>query len=159
MPQKKCNYEMQVIRAMQASDLDEVVRIENLVFHSPWPQQAFMEAPYTYFWVICEDEVLQGYIIYHTVLDEGIILNFAIDPKFQHQGLGTRLLNETLKILIDSGIRTFFLDVRASNLIAQNLYKKFDFHPIGKRKNYYSEPIEDAIVMVKYIDEWYNKKL
>jgi len=93
------------------------------------------------------------------VLDEGVILNFAIDPKFQHQGLGTRLLNETLNLLVDNGIRMFFLDVRVSNLIAQNLYRKFDFHPIGKRKNYYSEPIEDAIVMVKYIDEWNNKNI
>ena len=150
---------MQVIRAMQASDLDEVIRIETQVFHPPWPREAFLEAPCSYSWVICEDEVLQGYIIYHMVLDEGVILNFAIDPKFQHHGLGTRLLNETLNLLVANGIRMFFLDVRASNLIAQNLYRKFDFHPIGKRKNYYSEPIEDAIVMVKYIDEWNNKNI
>ncbi|OQB06828.1 MAG: ribosomal-protein-alanine N-acetyltransferase [Candidatus Cloacimonetes bacterium ADurb.Bin211] len=118
-----------------------------------------MEAPCTYSWVICEDEVLQGYIVYHTVLDEGVILNFAIDPKFQHQGLGTYLLKETLNYLIDNGIRMFFLDVRTSNMVAQDLYKKFDFHPIGKRKNYYSEPIEDAIVMVKYIDERNNENI
>jgi len=93
-----------------------------------------------------EDEVI-GYIIYSGGADEMVIVNFAVRPDFQGKGLGEYLLTETMRMLYDRGIRNFYLDVRMSNFKAHSLYKKVGFEEIGIRKNYYSKPEEDAIVM------------
>lgn len=137
------------IRPLQSADLPEVLRIENLCFSAPWPEEAFKAAEHLDAWVICDQNILQGYILYHTVLDESVIINFAIDPAYQRQGLGTELLSHTLDLMLGRQVRNFFLDVRASNIAAQNLYAKFGFSPLGSRKNYYSQPEEDSVVMVK----------
>ncbi len=78
-----------------------------------------------------------------------VIINFAIDPAYQGQGWGELLLRETLAIMHDIGVVYFYLDVRASNIQANSLYQKYGFSEIGIRKQYYSQPDEDAIVMRK----------
>jgi ribosomal-protein-alanine N-acetyltransferase len=93
---------------------------------------------------------LRGYIIYHVVPDEAVIVNFAIAPEFWQQGLGAQLLEHTLNIMQESGISAVYLDVRRSNLAALVLYAKYGFRTLGERKNYYSEPVEDALVMVRH---------
>jgi ribosomal-protein-alanine N-acetyltransferase len=144
---------MHIIREMRSSDIPDVLRIENQVFRPPWPEEGFQEAPSTWSWVICDSDVLKGYILYHVVLDEGVIINFAIDPACQKQGLGSELLSYTMDILIKRCVSTFFLDVRESNQAARGLYQKFGFEPLGVRKNYYTQPVEDAIVMVRHTVE------
>lgn len=144
---------MLTIRPLRDSDLPEVLRIESLAFSHPWPPEAFTATDNEFSYVLCEDQELRGYIMYHAVLDEGVIINFAIDPAYQHQGHGTRLLQDTLEQMIEHRIHRFFLDVRASNLAAQKLYRRFGFHRLGTRKNYYSQPEEDSIVMVKHVHE------
>ncbi len=150
---------MPVIRPMQEYDLEAVQRIEQLSFSQPWPPEAFSPEKHLRAWVICEDDSLLGYIMYHSVLDESVIINFAIDPLHRRKGLGSRLLEETLGIMTHSGTRTFFLDVRRSNAEAQSLYGKYGFHPLGYRKNYYSLPDEDALVMVKCLDGESDERL
>ncbi|HOZ00728.1 MAG TPA: ribosomal protein S18-alanine N-acetyltransferase [Candidatus Syntrophosphaera sp.] len=141
------------VRPMRSADLPAVIRIEQLAFSSPWPLEAFDDAILQDAWVICSAEDLLGYIMYHNVLDESMIINFAIDPAFRNQGHGTALLKETLDIMVAKGIRTFYLDVRASNATARKIYRGFGFEDIGVRKHYYSLPDEDAIVMAKHIKE------
>lgn len=141
---------MSEIRQMQSADLPQVLRIENLCFSTPWPEEAFEAAEHLDSWVICAQSILQGYILYHTVLDESVIINFAVDPAFQRQGLGTKLLSHTLDLMVGRQVRNFFLDVRVSNVPAQNLYAKYGFLPLGFRKKYYSHPEEDSVVMVKH---------
>ncbi len=141
-----------VIRCLSESDLPQILRIENLVFRPPWPEEAFQEVGCTQSWVICDADVLRGYIMYHVVPDEAVIINFAIDPDHWQLGLGTILLDHTLKLILDQNVNTIYLDVRRSNLAALRLYQKFGFNPLGVRRNYYSEPVEDAIVMVRHRD-------
>lgn len=136
------------IRPIRSEDLPAIMRIENLAFPNPWREEFFASADNWESWVICsEDGTLRGYIMYYTVLDEGEIINFAIDPAFQRQGLGTLLLSRTLEEMRKRDIRRLFLEVRASNLAAQELYKRFGFVKLGSRKDYYSKPVEDAIIM------------
>lgn len=140
------------IRPMLETDIPQVLRIENLVFQPPWPEEAFQEVGCSRSWVICEAGNLRGYIMYHVVPDEAVIINYAIDPDHWRMGLGTRLLNCTLDLMKDAGINTIFLDVRRSNLGALKLYEKYGFVPMGVRRNYYSEPVEDAILMMRPSD-------
>ncbi len=133
---------------MRDDDLPAILRIENLAFPNPWSKDFFASADNWESWVICSDDgKLRGYIMYYIVLDEGEIINFAIDPAFQRQGLGAQLLGQTLGIMREKKIRRLFLEVRASNLAAQELYAKFGFVRLGSRKDYYSRPVEDAIIM------------
>lgn len=139
-----------IIRPLRESDLPAILRIENLVFRPPWPEEAFQASECTQSWVISAGDDLRGYIIYHVVPDEAVIVNFAIAPEFWQQGLGAQLLEHTLNIMQESGISAVYLDVRRSNLAALVLYAKFGFRTLGVRKNYYSEPVEDALVMVRH---------
>lgn len=140
---------MNTIRSFTQQDLPAVLRIENLAFPHPWPEEAFLHFLCADSWVILRDEVLAGYIICHSVLDETTIVNFAIDPGFQRQGLGQALLEHALLQLGEQGVRYFYLDVRVSNAVARSLYQKHGFKRLGLRKGYYSHPDEDALVMVK----------
>lgn len=140
---------MSEIRSMREADMQEVLRIERLCFSCPWPEEAFTPSAVIEAWVICRERLVAGYILYHSVLDESVIINFAVDPQFQRQGLGRELLERTLSMMSVRGVRNIFLDVRAANAAAQNLYLQEGFRPIGRRKGYYTLPDEDAIVMVK----------
>lgn len=133
------------------NDLPGVLKIETRAFCDPWPEAAFSEEVLQHARVLDVDDVLCGYIIYHLVLDEAIILNFAIDPGRHRQGHGTYLLSETLSELEQSGYTRFYLDVRRSNEPAIQLYAKHGFMYLGIRKSYYTDPEEDGIVMGKII--------
>lgn len=83
-----------------------------------------------------------GFLSVSTVMDEMEIVNIAVKPDFQSQGMASRLMAQ-----IDDFEGEVFLEVRQSNLSAQKLYEKFGFQPYHKRKNYYQHPTEDAILM------------
>lgn len=138
------------IRPMRLEDLPAVMNIERQVFSLPWPPEAFNASILKDSWVICQGEELLGYIMYHNVLDESMIINFAIAPGHQRRGHGKHLLERTLDIMQQQDLKTFYLDVRASNVTAQRLYRLHGFEVLGRRKNYYSQPDEDAIVMVRH---------
>jgi len=129
------------------SDIDAFQEIEKQVFSNPWPREAFSGMFFSWAFTLLKEEEVIGYIIYSGGADEMVILNFAVRPDFQGKGLGKYLLTETMRMLYDRGIRNFYLDVRMSNFKAQSLYKKVGFEEIGIRRNYYSKPEEDAIVM------------
>lgn len=141
------------IRLMRSSDIQDILRIEQLSFSCPWPEDAFVSSALTASYVLVEAGGVVGYIMYHNVLDESMIINFAIDPAFRNRGWGSELLGGTLQIMLESGIKTFWLDVRESNATAQNLYQKYGFQLAGCRKNYYTQPDEDAVVMVKHAQQ------
>ncbi|HQO17682.1 MAG TPA: ribosomal protein S18-alanine N-acetyltransferase [Candidatus Cloacimonas sp.] len=129
------------------SDIDAFQEIEKQVFSNPWPREAFSGMFFSWAFTLLKEEEVIGYIIYSGGADEMVILNFAVRPDFQGKGLGKYLLTETMRMLYDRGIRNFYLDVRMSNFKAHSLYKKVGFEEIGIRRNYYSKPEEDAIVM------------
>ena len=136
---------------MRQDDLPAVLKIEHQVFSSPWPENAFTSTDFGESWVICEDATLVGYIMYHNVIDESVIINLAIDPAYQRQGYGKELLENTLHQLIDKGFTHFYLDVRVSNQAALALYEEFGFRRVGVRNGYYTLPDEDAYVMAMIV--------
>lgn len=135
------------IHQLTQEDLPAVFEIENCSFQDPWPIAAFSEEVLQDAMVLEVEDVLCGYILYHVILDEAVILNFAIDPDKRRQGHGEYLLKQSLSELTQSGCTRFFLDVRRSNAQAIKLYEKYDFVTLGIRKGYYHDPPEDAIVM------------
>lgn len=137
------------LRATTPADFAAIQAIEQRAFPDPWPPEAFTDFLLPWAFTLLLEEEIIGYIFYQGVEDEMVIINFAIDPAYQGQGWGELLLRETLAIMHDIGVVYFYLDVRASNIQANSLYQKYGFSEIGIRKQYYSQPDEDAIVMRK----------
>ncbi len=140
------------IRELTDEDLPAVIAIEGRAFSHPWPPEAFKDLNFSDSYLLCEDQRIIGYIMYHRVLDECVIINFAIDPAYQGKGSGTFLLQDALQRVSTQDIRYVYLDVRVSNAVARHLYEQNGFRRMGIRKGYYSHPDEDSLVMVKVFD-------
>ncbi|MBQ7718478.1 MAG: ribosomal protein S18-alanine N-acetyltransferase [Clostridia bacterium] len=111
---------------------------------TPWEEQGILGSIEHDLVFILEGE---GVIIARQTLDELEILNFAVKKELRGQGYGKSLLGFLLDHAEKSGVKTAFLDVRQSNIAAVSLYKSFGFEICGKRKNYYRNPPEDAVLM------------
>lgn len=92
-----------------------------------------------------------GFFIFYTVLDEMHILDITVAKNEQSKGIGSFMLERILRKYINLGIRYFYLEVRVSNAVAINLYKKFGFKIFMLRKNYYDDNKEDALCMIKEV--------
>jgi len=141
-----------IIRRMSHNDLQQVHEIERQCFSAPWSIESFryeLEDRMTILLVAVLNKQIIGYICLRTIVDVTHVLNIAVLSKFRRRGVGTLLLKRAIKELKESGLDTRFvtLEVRASNRAAINLYKKFGFEIIGKRKDYYHSPREDAVLM------------
>jgi len=138
------------IRKMIFKDLDEIMEIEKRSFPTPWTKTMFLESLsseiYKNFVIEEQNEVI-GYIMLYYIQDEGHITNFAINPLFRKKGYATKLLSYVIDYFKKKSIVEFFLEVRESNKVAINLYRKFGFEIIGRRKRYYSDTNEDAFIM------------
>jgi len=92
-------------------------------------------------------ERIVGYVVALDAADEGEILNLAVAPAMRRTGLGRALVHEILEVLSDRGVRQVYLEVRESNAPARALYAAHGFKEVGRRKQYYRRPVEDAIVL------------
>ena len=138
-------------------DLEAMHDIEQVSFSVPWSRKAFeAELQGNEFSVIltARSEVpsgrmrpLVGYICVWLVFDELRFLNLAVIPTFRRQGVAEQLVARAIGLGFSKGTRRGLLEVRESNQAAQALYKKFGFTVYGKRKSYYTNPDEDAILM------------
>ena len=141
-----------MIRLMQASDLNTVCQIENQVQSHPWTLSQFQDSINSYQTTVLEVQgQVVAFCILQPVLDEANLLLMAVDPQHQGQGLGFKILAESIQLLKNNPIQ-IFLEVRESNHAAIALYEKSEFHQIDLRKNYYPNPDgsrEHAIIMVK----------
>jgi ribosomal-protein-alanine N-acetyltransferase len=141
---------------MQERDLKAVLEIERLSFSHPWPESTFsgeiqnLHISYPSVIVHRPDERVIGYVIFWYVSDEAQISNFALHPDFRGKGVGESVLRKTLDTMRRMGAVHVILEVRPSNTPARHLYSKFGFVPLGLRKNYYRDPPEDALVLLKY---------
>ena len=141
------------IQEMRLEDLEEVLRIETASFSQPWTREMFraeLRPGISLALVVRSEgaggEVL-GYLCGWIVCDEFHINNVAVEPKYRQQGIGKRLMLEALTRAVQRGARTASLEVRASNLIAQEVYRRLGFTVVGRRRRYYTEPVEDALIM------------
>ncbi len=132
--------------------IDEVVNIEKESFSDAWSKGMFLMelVPRGFIFYLClDDERVVGYLIARHVLDEIDILNLAIEPASRRKKLAVTLLDNLFEEV--DGIRLYSLEVRKSNAAAISLYKKYGFEQVSIRKNYYENPREDALVMMKEI--------
>ena len=140
------------IRQMQLDDLEQVMEIENENFSVPWTETGFFTfliREDTLFLVAQEEEKILGYCGVVMVQDEGDITNVAVKKNRQNQGVGKKLMEELVKYTEQEGVTRLFLEVRASNEPAIHLYQNMRFVQTGIRKNYYEEPREDGIMMMR----------
>ena len=136
---------------MRRADLDPVVEIEHDSFSMPWSRSAFLyeieQNRAARCWVCREDGLVVGYLCLWEIADEIHITNIAVHHAHRRRGIGRFVLTETLESARRRGVRTVFLEVRATNTEARGLYEALGFHVIGRRKGYYYDTGEDALVM------------
>ncbi len=145
-----------IFEPMQADDLQQVLEIENQCFENPWSKTYFtlcLKRPrsYEYFYVARREDTVVGYIVFNILHEEAHILNIAVPPTYQRQGIGKYLLISALEMMQADAEREVFLEVAVSNLPAQYLYRQFGFRICGIRKNYYGR-YKDAYVFRKGAD-------
>lgn len=141
---------------MREEDVGQVMAIEKASFPSPWPRGAFIEEmrsnPYARCVVTREAgagarDRLSAYICYWILGEELLINNLAVRPDRRRLGLGRLLLTHALKEGLDSGCLVAYLEVRPSNEAAIHLYESHGFTVVRRRKGYYADTREDALVM------------
>jgi len=129
------------ILSLQQKDIPIVFEIEKLSFVAPKAESVFSEDQHKYLAAWDKDKIV-GYIGIEKIAGETHIINMAVHPDCRREGTGKKLIEA---ILNDKDV--FFLEVRVSNVAAQNLYKKFGFEIVGTRKKYYQDNGEDAYIM------------
>jgi ribosomal-protein-alanine N-acetyltransferase len=138
---------------MTEADLDEVAAVEKLAYEFPWSRGNFQDSLRNGYFGVCLRHVtgtLIGYCVLMPVVDEMHLLNLCVAPSAQRAGAGLTLLREAVRITRAEKLEGVLLEVRPSNPRAIQLYERFGFAAIGRRKNYYParhRSREDAIVM------------
>lgn len=140
-----------LIRKMAVEDLPAVVELDRMSFSLPWPERSFRfeltDNPASRCWVAEVDGRLIGMIVVWLLVDEAHVATLATHPDFRRQGIATKLLSYALRNLFREGARSSFLEVRVSNTVAQEMYRKFGYTESGRRRRYYRDNDEDAILM------------
>ena len=138
---------------MNSDHLDEVAELERICFSTPWSRNMLAEEldnALSAFLVALDDRGrVAGYAGLQVVLDEGYITNVAVRPDCRRQGVASQLLQVFLDFAQGNRLAFLTLEVRASNYDAIALYGSRGFRSVGRRKNYYEHPREDAIIMTK----------
>jgi [ribosomal protein S18]-alanine N-acetyltransferase len=139
------------IRKMTVDDVSAVVDLDQKSFSLPWPERSFRfeltDNPASRCWVAELDGEVVGMIVVWLIVDEAHVATLATHPDHRRQGIGKRLLAHALGNLMADGARSSFLEVRESNLAAQEMYRKFGYEATGRRRRYYRDNDEDAILM------------
>lgn len=143
------------IRPMLHGDVQAVHAIERRIFPNPWPLNSYyieVQSPSTYKWVAeIQDErgesTIIGMVIVWLLVDEAHVGNIGVDRPFQQRGVGCRLLKTALQSLARLGAVTATLEVRENNQAALALYHRFGFIQTGRRKEYYIDNREDALIL------------
>ena len=137
--------------SMRRRHLRSVLRIEAQVYPRPWSLALFMSElglRATRSYVVARvDATVVGYAGLMLTAEDAHVTTIAVDPAWHRHKIGTRLLAHLAREALRRGARNLTLEVRVSNVAAQEMYRQFGFHPAGIRKNYYVETNEDALVM------------
>ena len=138
---------------LNADHLDEVAELERICFSTPWSRNMLAEEldnMLSAFLVALDDtDRVVGYAGVQVILDEGYITNIAVRPECRRQGVAAKLLQVFLDFAKANKLSFLTLEVRASNYDAIALYGSRGFRSMGRRKNYYEHPREDAIIMTR----------
>ena len=143
-----------IITKMTESHVAQVATLEKLCFRDPWSENSVaseLNNALSLWLVAVDGERVAGYVGSQTVMDESDMMNVAVHPDYRKQGIATALILGLVEELRKRGSRSLTLEVRASNETAISVYSKLDFQEVGRRKNYYRNPREDALILRK---EW-----
>jgi [ribosomal protein S18]-alanine N-acetyltransferase len=154
-----------VVRPMVLEDLDQVVAIDQSSFSLPWPARSFryelLENDVARLWVAAAETaaagtdanaagnhpILVGMIVVWLILDEAHIATIAVHPGFRRLGIGWEIMRTALRGCAAQGAKSATLEVRENNVNAIEMYRKLGFKVVGRRKHYYMDTNEDAILM------------
>ena len=143
-----------IIEVMNSSHVAQIAALEKICFSDPWSEKSVaseLDNKLAFWLVATEGDTIAGYIGSQTVMDETDMMNVAVHPDFRRQGIAEDLVNALVEQLKTMGSHCLTLEVRASNAPAIALYEKLGFAQIGRRRNYYRNPREDALILRK---EW-----
>jgi len=139
------------IREMTEEDIDDVIKVDEASFPKAWSRDIYQTEintnKHAHYFVILDDDLIMGFVGLWIVKEDAQVTNIAIDPAYRGHKIGEKLFGYALTYVIKQGAKRISLEVRVSNIVAQNLYRKFGLVPGGIRKNYYPDNGEDAIVM------------
>lgn len=141
-----------IIREMMIEDLDQVMEIEEALFAVPWTKEGYftyLTRTDTLFLAVEEKGQILGYCGLLMVLDEGDILNVAVRGDRQREGIGHFLMESLIRLSGELGVKILHLEVRSSNETALRLYERVGFSRDGVRRAYYTDPVEDAVLMTR----------
>ena len=142
---------------MNADHLDELERLERICFSRPWSKRMLgeeLENQCAAF-LVAEDEngTVLGYAGLLVMLDEGYITNVAVFPEYRRLGVAAKIIEVYMNFAAANDLAFLTLEVRPSNEAAIALYRRFGFEEVGRRKNYYDLPKEDALILTRYFKE------
>ncbi|MPM70850.1 Ribosomal-protein-alanine acetyltransferase [bioreactor metagenome] len=145
-----------IIRSMTMDDVDAVYIVEEDCFVDPWSKESIkkeLKNNLARYLVAQLDDRIVGYVGVWFVVDEGHITNVAVHSDYRGKKIGDKLVKEMVALCKENNIVAMTLEVRSSNTVAQNLYRKYGFKMGGIRKEYYSDNKEDAIIMWNQLKE------
>ena len=139
-----------LIREIELTECDDFYHIEKTCFSDPWAKADFeyqIKSPNSKILGAFAEKRPVGFINVQCIAGELTVNNIAVMSLHRGKGIGNRLLSYALELYPEA--ECALLEVRISNIPAQRLYEKYGFVKVGQRKNYYSNPTEDAILMTK----------
>ncbi len=145
-----------LIEEMTLETVGAVAEIEKAYFSLPWSYDAFLaelDNPRSVTYVARTRDKVVAFLNAGFILDEGTVNNVAVLSEYRKNGIGEALLCQVISHCRAHGIATLTLEVRKSNLSAIQLYQKHGFLLVGERRNFYSQPTEDALLLTKIIAE------
>ena len=143
------------IERMTAAHVSQVAHIETLCFNDPWSEKSVASELNNKLahWIVCvEGDTVLGYVGTQTVLDETDMMNIAVHPDHRRKHIADKLMESLVADLKAMGSHSLTLEVRASNAPAIALYERWGFAEVGRRRNYYRNPREDALILRKELE-------
>ena len=141
---------------VSSEHIASIEELEKLCFSSPWNQEQLKkqmkDQMHEFIAAVSDDANVLGYVSMMYVLDEGYIANVAVSPEHRRKGIADKIINKLCLICDELELSFVTLEVRATNTAAISLYAKHGFEQVGRRKNYYDLPKEDAILMTKFLN-------
>lgn len=142
---------------MDREIIPQIAAIERSCFSLPWSEEMLLEEldslNTSCIAAVSDAGEVLGYASLTVVLDEGYINNVAVRRQYRRMGLASALLDVFFRFATANHLSFLTLEVRDSNLAARGLYRKYGFREVGRRRNYYDKPKEDAVLMTKFFDK------
>ena len=142
---------MEIRRSIPA-DAPAIAAAEELIFSDPWSERSITDLISTegaMCYTAKDGDKVIAYVLGRVIAPEGEIYRIATLPEYRKRGIAYRLLDYAYKTEKGHGLEVLFLEVRTQNVAARALYRAYGFDEVGVRKNYYKDPVDDAIIMIR----------